>query len=417
MQIKRSPPFFLATILALIPCIGALSWLFLGSLDGPRNQSVIDLTSAFQMLTIFMAFLFGITRIDFVKRPPVPVLIATAVLAITMIYGLLVNAPNPVSGVLDLLLKLVFVALSISICFLISLFDRRLPEAFILAIFLVPVLHIPVLAALYILYIDHPSMNWLGGPVGFEHVRIWGMFLATSLAVGFGFAPAIHKSSRLWAFVLWGLCALLWALLFWSGSRGALLGMVAAYLFSTVLFWRHLRTTVLPVLASAALGAALSMLLQPAMYSYGMLNRLVTTVGGNSDRLSGGRLSLWRDSLGVFEQHPIMGNGFNQFRYLTEGFDRDWLQAHSIVIQSLVDIGIVGAVSLGFLLLFYWVKALNLLRRDPNAIRLAAFSGLNAMLVMSLFDGTLYHPETTTSFAVLFALALATPRPVASVAE
>lgn len=418
MAAKVSPPYFLAILLAFIPSIGALSWLLLGSLEGPRNQSVIDLLPIFQMLVIFWAVLFGMFRTEFLKRPPPLVLYALIALIILMGLGFALNAIDPIAGLSEIVLRLVFIFLCVSLIFLIQKFDHRLQQAFSLAIFIFPILHFPVLLILYFLYIDHSSMNWLGGPVGFEHVRLWGMMLAVSIANGLGLLSIIRQRSLGVNFAIWAMLALLFAMLFWSGSRGALVGLIAAYIFSLAVFWRQMKTTLLPAFITAILGATLSLLPQKAMFAYGLLDRTKGLMQvENAQQATGGRMSLWRDAVDLIKEHPFIGHGFDQFRYLSKGWDIEYLQVHSIVLQTVLDVGIIGAVCVIVILLFYWLRGLTGVIKSRDPLRIAALTATNAILAMSLFDGTLYHPETTTLFAVVFALVLATPRPVVSPAN
>lgn len=403
------PPFYLPAILAVTPALGAISWLLLGSLDGPRNQSVIDLLPLFQMLGIFLAVLYGITREGFLRRPPVPVAAALGLSAVVILAGLTLNATHPAAAATELLLRLALIALAVATIYLCQRFDRRLWDAFGTAILLIPIVHLPVLVLLYLLYIDEPAMNWLGGPVGFEHVRLWGAILATALAMGFGMRRGPF---------LWGVATVLWALLLWSGSRGAVLGLGAAYLLSLALFWRQMRGSVLPFVATAAAGAGLSLLPKLPMVSYGLIPTLLKTVEASSgDDATGGRLSMWRDAFDYFTQHPVIGHGFDHYRYLTEGTETEWLHPHNIVLQLLVDLGIVGALCVAGALLFYWARGLGKALADRDPTRIGAFTALNALVAMSVFDGTLYHPETTTLVAVLFGMLLAHPRTMDSPAR
>ncbi|MHA3916492.1 O-antigen ligase family protein [Halovulum sp. GXIMD14793] len=401
-QIRIGSPVFLPVLLASIPTVGAISWLALGSLDGPRNQSVINLFPAFQMLTIFVAILFGLTRANFVKAPPAPILLGLIGAAGVILLGLALNASHPMDGAIELLLRLIFVVLAISVAFLCSRFDRRLWDAFGKAVFFLPLVHLPILVLLYLLYIDEPSMNWLGGPVGYEHVRLWAIFLATALAMGFGMSRGP---------VLWLGAVLLWAMLFWSGSRGSLVGIVAAYALSLALFWPQMRASLLPFLATAAVGAGLSLIPKLPMFSYGLITSFNRTVEATSaDAFAGGRMRAWSAALDYFREHPVIGHGFDHYRYLTKGTEVEWLHPHNFPLQLLVNLGILGAICVAGVLLYYWLRGTSHTRADRDATRIGAFTALNTLLAISLVDGVLYHPEPMTMVAVLFGMVFATPR-------
>ncbi len=396
------PPLFLPLLFAAAPSIAALTWFAFGDIAKLRDKAPIDPTPFFEMLTIFLAVLYGLGRSGFLQRPPRPILILLGILAVVICAGFVLNAPQPIEGLMELLLRLALVAFAVSIAFLCTRFDPRLWDRFTLAIFIMPLLHLPILVVLYVLYIDEPAMNWLTGPIGYEHVRIWGMILGVSLAVG------VTRFQGPW---MWIGAALIFTMLFWSGTRGAVLGFTLAYGLTLILFWTQMRGSLFPVIATVAVGASLSLIPRLPMISYGMIRAVEKSIDGSSDPTAG-RLELWSNAWNWYIQNPIIGHGFDQFQYLNLDTTKPWLQPHNIVLQLLVDLGAIGALCVAAILLWYWLRATGMALADRARNRIAALTGINAIIAMSFLDGSLFHPELTILFAMCFGIAYATPRPM-----
>lgn len=411
-----NPPYFLPALYAVVPTFGALLWLIWALVTGQIYETYVSLLSIFQSFVMIWALLLGLSRTKFLKAPAMWERGALLIIVAILVYGFIGPAVDAEHGAIELVLRLFLVVVAISIAYLISRYDRRMVDAFIWAVIAAPLLHFPLLVVLYFGYFDHPNVNWLGGPVGFWHVRLWGMTLAGSLAMAIGFAPQLSQKGMQKQVLYWAAVTLLWAMLFWSGSRAGVLGVCGAYLISLALFWRVMSKTILPFIVTIVIGAGLSVLPGNPLPMYGMFNSLAETVGSATlDGATGGRLTMWRDALSLVAQHPLLGWGFDQYRFNTFGQFDEAIQPHNIIINLLLDVGIVGTICVVAVVFSYWLKGLlSILRDETASYKIGAFTALNALLAISLVDGALYHPDPSTLIAILFAILLATPRPVAS---
>ena len=288
-----------------------------------------------------------------------------------------------------------------------------------------PLVHLPLLVLLYALYAGDPGHNWLGGPVGFWHVRAWGVILAAALAAALG----LYASARpgLAGHLTWVVIfVLLSGLLCFSGTRGGVLGVgVAVAVCAATLgrpLWRRLPVFVLSALA----GAALSLLPTPPIEDWGLTNSLSEFRADTGELLTappepggpepsgpetGSRLSLWAESLDLIRVRPLLGYGHDQFRYhYSQGPDQV-THPHSLPLQALVDFGVIGAAALALLLLSLWVRGAVAARRAPDDGRAGALLAVTTIYAAALVDGALYNVETIAIAAIALAVLLAPRAP------
>lgn len=406
-QETRPPaPMILVWIYALIPTIGALIWLLAG--DGAelrRSGMPVDILPVIYLVALLAALRAGISQDGFLRLPSLADRLALGGFLLLTLGGLALVAVDPVHGAIELGLRALMILTAVFLAYLIAKSGPRFETALTWGVFAHVVLHLPILALFYLLFIGDPQINWKGGPIGFWHVRIWGMFLAAAIAVGVGLVlrtPGLPQRLALWAVI-----AVLIGLLFWSGSRAPVLGLAISGALSLLLFPRRVAPILLPFAASTALGIALSFLPEIPNAAYGILNSLDETVNSETlDGTSGSRLTMWRDALVLVEQRPLFGHGFDQYRFVNFGRFEWALQPHNEAINFLVQSGLIGTALIAFLAIRFWLRAYLAIRRSASSARIGAFTALNTLIVISFFDGSLYHPEPLTLAALLAALAL-----------
>ncbi|MSU88642.1 hypothetical protein GE300_03280 [Rhodobacteraceae bacterium 2CG4] len=396
----------LALFYASWPALGALLWLALGDSDPLRNRAPVDFLPIFELVAILMALRTGM-RTEWLSAMTRPERLALALFAAVFVWTSAV-AIEPLAALERAAPRLLHVFAGISLCWLLSRAAPAAGRALVGALAAQPLVHLPVLVALYLLYLDDPAHNWLGGPVGYWHVRAWGMLLAAALAAGFGLyvraRPAV-AGHLAWAVIL----ALLAGLLAFSGTRSGLLGALAGIALGAVLLPGALRR--LPVLALAmAAGGALSLLPTPPTRHWGLINGLAETTAADAETRSGGRLSLWSDTIALIGERPWLGWGHDQFRYARPmPPELEVIHPHSAPLQFLFDFGLIGGLALALLLLLLWLRAIGAARREPGAGRTGALMALNALLATAMIDGALYNAETLLAVAICFAVLLASP--------
>jgi O-antigen ligase len=133
------------------------------------------------------------------------------------------------------------------------------------------------------------------------------------------------------------------------GSRGAVFGAIVAALVA----WAR---------TPKRLGAALIFLLFVPTIIYIMpeasKNRWRSAANWQEDRTASHRIALWKAGLRMFRDHPLLGVGPANFpssyseKYAGPGEDPAGWVPHSIYIQALSELGLVGAIPVLLLILF-----------------------------------------------------------------
>lgn len=194
--------------------------------------------------------------------------------------------------------------------------------------------------------------------------------------------------------------------LFLTGSRGAMLGVVAVLLY---LFVRDRHRW---QLAGASLGFAV---LGMAATGGSLLGRwaLAAQNGG------AGRVSIWQVGWIAFKQNWLFGAGYANFPFAYDrafmqtfqSFYANWHRAsHNIILGTAVELGIIGLA----LLLFAWWGQFKLLDVIPEtdtrySLRLALESALIGLFVCGMFADVMIEKYLWLAFMLVALTRNATP--------
>lgn len=131
---------------------------------------------------------------------------------------------------------------------------------------------------------------------------------------------------------------------------------------------------------------------------------------------SGSRISIWRDSLGILNNHPL-GIGLRNYENVfavynhSELMDKKVIQTHNDYLQLLIETGWVGFISLMLAIVVFLVKCLRRIKtldcyRAPFRFYMAvgSFSGIASIGIHSLFDFNLQIPANCVYVVVLMAI-------------
>ncbi|MBN2470296.1 MAG: O-antigen ligase family protein [Anaerolineae bacterium] len=196
------------------------------------------------------------------------------------------------------------------------------------------------------------------------------------------------------------LAAGLISVVYFSGSRGALMGLLAS---SAILLGTEIRTR----LDRPGLPGWLSTLLQPrVVFSLaavvGMVLAsaiLVYTLSRPLDSGDANRIDLWRSALEMLRDHPLTGVGPFQFGHAQRLYGDPGVapsqarhtHAHNLILQTLAEGGLIVGVAAGWLVLAYlnaWWKAWQVaspMRRRRLEGGLAALVGFAAHNMVDTF--------------------------------
>jgi len=128
------------------------------------------------------------------------------------------------------------------------------------------------------------------------------------------------------------------------------------------------------------------------------------------------RYSIYKDTVGIFREHPWGGTGFGTLvvaypRYASFYDGRVVDHAHNDYLELLADAGIVGgALGLCLIVALYW-RGLANLRGAKSAVARAAIAGApsacTGLLLHSFVDFNLHIPSNAMIFLLLACFATA----------
>ena len=131
-----------------------------------------------------------------------------------------------------------------------------------------------------------------------------------------------------------------------------------------------------------------------------------------------GRVLLYKEALGEWQAHPLLGLGPGSFSYRLPGDTAPgpaWLP--NLTLQALHDTGIVGLLAMLWLFVAFYVTTSAPLRRAPPGQARAVLAGLIAAVTALLICFQLTPGFSLGYSWALLALAVAAARAVAGVAE
>jgi O-antigen ligase len=143
------------------------------------------------------------------------------------------------------------------------------------------------------------------------------------------------------------------------------------------------------LIASLVLGLSLTILPQPQGEG-GKLTRTYTILD---------RFQSWQNATTIIKDHPILGVGFNTYRYIQRDYgfleEENWQESHgasgtdSSLLFILATTGILGLASYLWFLISAGALAF---RQKKKAIGIIAIASLGAILIHSFFLNSLFYP-------------------------
>jgi O-antigen ligase len=207
-----------------------------------------------------------------------------------------------------------------------------------------------------------------------------------------------------------------------TGSRGGFVSVLAEMaIMGWVMIWRNPLPGRRIRVAATGLGlvaaAALFFWLVPTF----VLTKLGTIKNYVPEASEGSRPNLWRNSLGIFRGHPLVGAGMGSFvtaypPYQTTASDLVTEHAHNDYVEALTETGLLGGVLiLAALVLFIHRTFRNLVvqsENEPGWIQLGATIACCGLLIHSFVDFNLHIPANAVWFAFCAGLASLSSRTI-----
>ena len=219
--------------------------------------------------------------------------------------------------------------------------------------------------------------------------RIGANYIILGRIIGFGTVVAAyqllyHSRSVIERLVLCSVIGIFCTALAVGGSRAALLTTLVVIVGLGLIAAQSDSSTFSRSFAYAALGGVTVFGALVVFFGWlpHTLARLMTTSIAPGKSL-GSRVVYWRDSVQAIGAHPFLGHGLGSWPVVTGAPEARW--PHDIILEVLVELGAVGLVLLGVVVVF----GLAILRHNARStdgtggillFGLAAFLSLNALI-------------------------------------
>ncbi len=245
---------------------------------------------------------------------------------------------------------------------------------------------------------------WFDRPPGYSHIRHAGYHV--EVASVFCLYFLLKSSSKLAAFWPAVLClSVLWAFNFWMGGRGA---MIATFLASLCLIAmaKYKGLGVARLSSGFFLSLMIGVVLAESaavMDWNGLLNASMRSLDADSaNALTTGRTDIWMTGVSALEGHWLLGLGTNSYRFLPNHIYGS--HPHNLIIQMLLDYGVVGFLAMTLLLTGFFVKGAVKNIQDSCVSEISLVSGalIVCLVLAAMIDGTFYHTQPTTFLVFAF---------------
>jgi len=257
------------------------------------------------------------------------------------------------------------------------------------------------------------SREWMLRLYGFSNVRSLGHYttVAVTILIGLSALMLADTSTRLlrrrlaWHFA--GL-AMMWSLLFWSGSRGGIMALGLGIPFACLILGRLRLQEVVYNGAAAAAGALLSLFYVIPHAAYGVFHRLAQSAGkmadssgaGLADELANGRAELWAWTLERIAERPWFGWSFLPMSGIDIEARPKVAHAHNVILDYLIGYGIPVA-SLVFAVVGYlWLRAALAARARPTPGNITALYLMTMLPIYSMVSAVLIAPYQLILFGI-----------------
>ncbi len=312
--------------------------------------------------------------------------IASCLLLIWVTFAAIFVASDPATAALGILTLLVHLLFALTITFwaltLNNVTRRKICEAIGWGVCFYCLIWFAAVT------VQWPTKDeWISNVPGITNVRGIGFFAVAAVFAGIGILPddpdaAYVKYMRALFFGTIGL-----GLAIWTGSRGALVAIIAAIFLLLILSKKWRLKLAAYLLCSVLLAGIASYPLPVENSSYGLIRAVGSSTDSNTD-ISSGRIKLWQDTTAKIAQRPLGGWGIDQFKTSGPQHTLGLKQPHNILLQILFSIGLIGMV-LAALASVPLIR--NLRWRDQDGPAVASWGCLIATLFFGLYDAAFYY--------------------------
>ena len=237
--------------------------------------------------------------------------------------------------------------------------------------------------------------------------------IAFSVAAVFVWQSWMQKALAAVMVVVNGVCLAL------TFSRGGWIGLVVAVgvLLLLLAHWwsiylpRFWQRWALPIV----LGTAASVVILAMIVVEPLRDRVGSMFAGRGDSSNNFRINVWMAVIEMIKDHPIWGIGpgnvaFNKIYPLYMKARYSALSAYSILLEVILEAGIIGFTCFVWLLVVTVAQGWNAIQRlrqlgnRDSLWLIAAIASLFGMIAHGLVDTVLYRPEVNTLWWLMFGM-------------
>ena len=235
--------------------------------------------------------------------------------------------------------------------------------------------------------------NWVSDIPFFVNIRHFGQLIAVAVPVGYFLLEMharegknTHRSTGFWGTSYWIASYLIvcWALVFWLGGRGTFLAVSITTVLHFFISKEHKQWLIIAPIA----GLIISLFFLVDNPSLNLL-RHVGEKGVSLNAMSSSRLEIFIESIvHWWRVAPITGIGADGFFYIIPaiGNAEGIAHPHSSIIQLLLAFGPIGLLIPSY---FFFVLTKHIIKADQTSQLF--YLVLLSTLILSVFDGILYH--------------------------
>ena len=350
---------------------------------------------------IAYAVLAGASPLRIIGRQPIWVQAILLLLVGIAVLTALLGAPARVDAATWTVIWLVHLLFGICVAGLVRLTSARAREL-IWPMLVAGLCGYALILIVYVNAVPNPrTFPWERFWLGVTNIRQVGFFSAAGAAAALGLAITQRDRGAVLSFAA---ATLLLALSFWTGTRGSLLAVWAAFAVGLFLVPDLRSARSFAVLAGITAAGAVLSLVQPVPYGLYGLARLAASAGHTTvEEVSSGRSTMWALTWDTILERPLFGYGAGQFRWVADESLRMFNHPHNVVLQLLVQWGFVGTLCFGALALFVAGRCREALR-NASAETVPAFLAAASLLILSLYDGAFYYSYPIMMIALSLAV-------------
>jgi len=145
-------------------------------------------------------------------------------------------------------------------------------------------------------------------------------------------------------------------------------------------------------------------------YSYQTVNARIKSTLKIDQGSTPIRLNLWKESLSIIRDYPLVGCGLNTYSTVARGyksFEGGGVYPHNSYLQMAAETGLFGLTAFLWVLFTFFKVGMHYLNQSRNFLVLGLLSGILAFMVHAFFDTHLYSLQLVVLFWYMLGLTVA----------